>query len=365
MTSVVVGTRKGVFVLRRRGSAWRIEQAALLGDPVTMALGTRDGALLVAQDMGHFGVKMKRSRDGGATWEERPVPKYPPKPEGAEEVDPVRRQPVPWDNKRVWALEASPRSGDLWCGTIPGALFLSQDHGESWTLNRALWELPQRKDWMGGGFDDAGVASICVDPRRSDHMTIGVSTGGVWISDDGGASWRGSADGMYADYFPPERRHDPEVQDVHRLVQCPAAPDTLWVQHHNGVFRSTDAAHSWQEITTIRPAKFGFAVAVHPHDPDTAWFVPGVKDECRVPVDARLVVARTRDGARSFDMLTEGLPQSHAYDLVYRHALAVDDTGTRLAMGSTTGHLWVSENGGDAWTLVAGHLPPISCVRFG
>ena len=169
---------------------------------------------------------------------------------------------------------------------------------------------------------------------------------------------------MRAEYVPPELAHDPIAQDVHCLVQCPAAPQHMWVQHHNGVFRSTDAAQSWQEVTTIRPAKFGFAVAVHPCDPETAWFVPGVKDECRVPVDARLVVARTRDGARSFELLTNGLPQNHAYDLVYRRALAVDDTGDRLAMGSTTGHLWMTENGGDAWTLVAGHLPPINCVRF-
>jgi hypothetical protein len=77
------------------------------------------------------------------------------------------------------------------------------------------------------------------------------------------------------------------------------------------------------------------------------------------------VVARTRDGARSFDVLSDGLPQTHAYDLVYRHALAVDDTGTSLAMGSTTGHLWISENAGDNWVLVAGHLPPVNCVRFG
>ena len=137
------------------------------------------------------------------------------------------------------------------------------------------------------------------------------------------------------------------------------------MQHHNGVFRSTDAARSWQEVTTIRPSKFGFAVVVHPRDPETAWFVPAVKDECRVPVDGRLVVARTRDGARSFDVLSEGLPQSHAYDLIYRHALAVDKTGVRLAMGSTTGHLWLSENAGESWTLVASHLPPINCVRFG
>ena len=244
-------------------------------------------------------------------------------------------------------------------------VFLSKDHGESWSLNEPLWNLPERKAWMGGGFDQAGVASICVDPRGSAHLTVGVSTGGVWVSGDGGATWRAAADGMYAEYYPPERSRAPEVQDVHRLVQCQAAPDTMWVQHHNGVFRSTDAARSWQEVTTIRPAKFGFAVAVHPKDPDTAWFVPGVKDECRIPVDARMVVARTRDGARSFDVLSDGLPQTHAYDLVYRHGLAVDDTGTCLAMGSTTGHLWISENAGDNWALVAGHLPPVNCVRFG
>ena len=153
-----------------------------------------------------------------------------------------------------------------------------------------------------------------------------MSTGGVWVTEDGGATWRPSSSGMYAEYMPPQRREDPVAQDVHRLVQCPAAPDAFWVQHHNGVFRSTDGARTWQDVTTIRPSKFGFAVAVHPNDPDTAWFVPGVKDECRIPVDARLVVARTRDGARSFEVLTEGLPQHHAYDLVYRHGLAVAET---------------------------------------
>ncbi len=235
----------------------------------------------------------------------------------------------------------------------------------SWTLNDPLWNLPERKEWMGGGFDQAGVASICVDPRNADHVTVGVSTGGVWASKDSGRSWDAASEGMYAEYYPPPKHTAPQVQDVHRLVQCPAAPDTMWVQHHNGVFRSTDAARSWQEVTSIRPAKFGFAVAVHPTDPDTAWFVPGVKDECRIPVEARLVVARTRDGARSFDVLTDGLPQSHAYDLIYRHGLAVDDSGTSLAMGSTTGHLFVTQNAGDSWTLAAGHLPPINCVRFG
>ena len=123
----------------------------------------------------------------------------------------------------------------------PGALFLSKDHGKSWSLNEPLWNLPERKDWMGGGFDNAGVASICVDPRDASHITVGVSTGGVWATSDGGEHWHAASDGMHADYFPPPRHLAPEVQDIHRLVQCPAAPDTMWVQHHNGVFRSTDA----------------------------------------------------------------------------------------------------------------------------
>jgi hypothetical protein len=138
----------------------------------------------------------------------------------------------------------------------------------------------------------------------------------------------------------------------------------MWCQHHNGVFRSEDAGATWHDLPAIRPSKFGFAVAAHPHDARTAWFVPAIKDERRVPVDGKVVVARTRDGGKSFDVLTRGLPQHHAYDLVYRHALAVDDTGERLAFGSTTGGCWISEDGGDSWTSPEARLPPVSVVRF-
>jgi hypothetical protein len=151
---------------------------------------------------------------------------------------------------------------------------------------------------------------------------------------------------------------------VHRVVQCPARPESLWAQHHNAVFRSTDGAASWQDVTNVLPSVFGFAVAVHPRDPDLAWFVPAVKDECRVPVDGRVVVARTRDGGRSFDVLRKGLPQEHAYDIVYRHAFDVDDTGDVLAFGSTTGSVWVSADQGDSWATLGEHLPPVYGVRF-
>jgi hypothetical protein len=169
---------------------------------------------------------------------------------------------------------------------------------------------------------------------------------------------------MRAEYAPPEQTHDPIAQDVPCLVQCRAAPERMWVQHHNGIFASSDESQTFTEITGVEPSTFGFAVAVHPSDPDTAWFVPEIKDEKRIPREGKLVVTRTRDGGKSSEVLSKGLPQSHAYDVVYRHALALDETGERLAFGSTTGGLWVSEDQGDSWAYVTHTLPPVYAVRF-
>jgi hypothetical protein len=138
----------------------------------------------------------------------------------------------------------------------------------------------------------------------------------------------------------------------------------VWNQHHNGCFRSVDAGRTWTEITERAPSVFGFAVAAHPTDPDVAWFVPAVKDELRVPVDGRFVVSRTTDGGASFDVFGDGLPDRHAYDLVYRHGLDVDASGDVLAIGSTTGSLWTSDSAGERWDLVSANLPPIHFARF-
>lgn len=364
-----VSTRKGLFVLEREAKArWRIAATSFLGTPVSLVLpDARDGSVHAAVEHGHFGTKVHRSTDGGRTFAERTVPAYPPQPEGEVEFDPIRNRPVAWALKSIWALEAGLASqpGRLWAGTIPGGLFRSDDSGESWHLVRSLWDDPRRKKWFGGGADLPSIHSVCVDPRDGKSVTVGVSCGGSWFTADDGATWELRADGMRAAFMPPEQAYDPNIQDPHCIVQCAAAPDTLWAQHHNGIFKSTNRGRKWTEIEKAGPSTFGFAVAVHPKHPDTAWFVPGVKDEERIPVDGRVVVTRTRDGGKTFDVLREGLPQEHAYDLTYRHGLAIDATGERLAFGSTTGSLWVTENGGDAWAHVSAHLPPVFAVRFG
>lgn len=366
--SVWAATRKGLFRVAKGAGGWRIADVHFLGDPVAIVhADPRDGAVYAVIDHGHFGIKMHRSPDGGRTWTEIGVPAYPERPATATDVDAFSKKPREWKLKGIWALAAGHASqpGRVWCGTTPGGLFRSDDHGATWTLVRPLWDHPKRAEWFGGGTEVPALHSICVDPRDGNRVTVGVSCGGVWATRDGGASWDCRATGMWAAYLPPESKGDPNLQDPHCVVQCRGAPDYFWAQHHNGVFRTTDGCASWREVKAAKPSAFGFAVAVHPRDPDTAWFVPAVKDERRVPVDGKVVVSRTRDGGKSFQVLRKGLPQAHAYDLTFRHALDIDASGTRLAFGSTTGGLWVSENQGDAWTEVSSHLPPVYCVRFG
>lgn len=351
-----VATRKGLFELRRAGEGWRIERIGFLGEPVSMLLPPQDdGRMLAALNLGHFGVKLHASDDAGATWHEVATPAYPAQPEGA--AGPA------WKLVQLWSLEAA--HGTVWAGTLPGGLFRSLDFGRSWQLDEALWQRPERAEWFGGGYDVPGIHSICPHPQRSAELLVGISCGGVWLSRDGGAGWRLQAAGMRAAYLPPEQADNPNTQDPHRIVRCQAVPDVLWCQHHNGIWRSTDNARSWQEVRGVPVSAFGFALVAHPHEPGTAWFVPAQADECRVPVDAALVVNRTRDGGRSFETLRRGLPQSHCYDLVYRHGLALGSDGRTLLMGSTTGGLWSSSDGGDSWRTESLNLPPIYAVRIG
>jgi hypothetical protein len=360
---LLVSTRKGLFTVTGRGGDARITGASFVGDNVTLALvDRRDGTWYAVLDHGHFGVKLHRSSDRGATWTEIAAPAYPPRPEGLDEKDMWGRQ-IPWSLKSVWALEpALDAEGALWAGTAPGGLFRSDDRGASWQLVESLWHHPLRSKWGGGGADWPVIHSICVDPRDPRAVVVGISTGGVMRSKDGGATWTAHCAGMTNNYSPPEQASDPEGQDIHRIVQAPSRPEVFWVQHHCGAYRSGDDLESWQPLT-IEPSSFGFVVAVHPRDPDRAWFVPANSDQKRT-AHGRVVVTRTRDGGKSFEQLTAGLPQTHAYDLVYRHALDVAADGDQLAFGSTTGNLWVTADQGDSWHGVASTLPPIYAVRF-
>ena len=357
MATLWVGSRKGLFRFDETADGWTSAgPPAFLAGPVSAMLDDpRDGALYVSLYHGHFGCKLHRSDDRGKTWVELPAPAYPK----SDEPDSPALE-------FIWSFAAGggDEPGTIWAGTLPGGLFKSTDRGQTWELNEALWAVPGREKWFGAGYDHPGVHAICVDPEDSKHIVIAVSIGGIWITRDGGESWVIGGYGLRNEYMPPDQAQTPELQDAHLIAVCRADPDRIWCQHHNGIFVSDDGGVNFRESLNVKPSNFGFAVAPHPTDRDRAWFAPAQKDEFRVPVDGRLVVTETRDGGATFTSHSNGLPDRDAYDLIYRHALVIDGTGNRLAMGSTTGGLWVSGNQGAEWQLLSAHLPPIACLAF-
>jgi hypothetical protein len=356
--TIWVGTRKGLFAVKKGASGWKLGAPRFAGEPVSQfARDASTGACYAALRLGHFGVKLWKSEGSDGEWKEVAAPAFPPKPTEGEWADDT----TPWAVDMVWGLEAA--GGTLWAGCTPAGLFKSTDGAASWQLVDKLWLRPERKEWLGGGYDIPGIHSIAVDPRDAHHVTIAISCGGVWQTRDGGETWANTSKGMTADFMPPERRDEGNIQDVHRIVQCAAQPDVLWAQNHFGIYRSADGGAKWERIPAPQPTDFGFAVAVHPRDPQTAWFVPAHSDAQRIPVDGRMVATRTRDGGMSFETFGEGLPSRDAYHLVYRHGLSVSVDGDTLAMGSTTGGLWASEDAGESWQCLSRDLPPIAVVR--
>lgn len=353
---MLLGTRKGLVVYTKNGAGWNYDRTHFLGIPVTIAtIDKTSGTWWALLDHGHWGCKIHRSQDGHK-WEEIEAPKYPE----SEEM----KEGVPAATRYLWAFSnaGNGKAGDIYIGTEPGGLFHSTDNGDNFNLVRSLWDHPSReKQWFGGGRDYAGIHSICVDPRDSNHIYIGISVAGVFETRDGGKTWLPKNKGLKADFLP-----DPESeigQDPHLLVMSQKNPDVLWQQNHCGIFMTKDGGENWVDVSQKDgPANFGFAVAVHEENPEVAWVVPGISDQVRVAVDESLCVCRTDDGGKTWRDFRNGLPQKGCFDIVFRHALDVD--GETLAFGSTTGNLYMSSDLGENWKCISSNLPMVHSVEF-
>lgn len=384
---ILIGTRKGTFIAERKNAGYALRLAGHGGVSVNfLAADPNSGALWAALGFGHWGAKLSRSTDGGSSWTDATQVKYPegarylapPDPGEEGENGPERFTLRDATLLKLWVIGFG-QPGRVYVGTIPGGLFVSDDGGESFELNRPLWDHESRggdlsdgkgngkTHWFGtpaseGSEFAPGIHSIDVDPRDPNRVRVAISTAGVLETRDGGKSWQGRNTGMTNDYLP-----DPHAEwghDAHFIQCCPGTPDHVWQQNHCGVFYSADGAHTWKKVSRAEQGvHFGFPIAADDRDGGTAWVVPGVSDQQRMAIGGGLFVARTQDGGESWQQLREGLPQHNAYDVVYRHALSV--SGERVAFGSTTGNLYVSEDRGDHWTTVANNLPPIYSVRFG
>ncbi|MDP8969105.1 MAG: exo-alpha-sialidase [Actinomycetota bacterium] len=351
---VLVGTVKGVFVLRGDATRrrWQLDGPLLAGQEIAaLALAHRDGRplLLAGGHSEHWGPAVMSSDDLGRSWVEAGPVRFPVGENAAV--------------TRIWQLQPG-AGGALYAGVEPAALFVSLDGGASFELVRSLWDHPHRPQWQPGG-GGLCLHTVIEDPTSPKRLWVAISTGGVYRSSDGGETWQARNAGIATPFLPVDE--PPEFgQCVHKVDRHPTRPDTLFLQHHWGVYRSDDGGDSWHSIGDALPSDFGFPVVVDPNDADTVYVIPLASDMFRCTPDGRCRVYRTADGGATWTALTTGLPQEHAHLTVLRDAFTADDASpTGLYFGTRSGEVFSSADAGASWSTLARHLPAVLCVRAG
>jgi photosystem II stability/assembly factor-like uncharacterized protein len=349
---VFIGTRKGLFVLvagDERGD-WTIEGPHLVGWEVFHAVqDPRDGAVYAATNSFVYGATVHRSTDLGATWTR------------SEEIGLPAESDLTLE--KTWHVEPGRESeaGRLWLGGAPGVLFRSDDHGTTWqTVESVLFH--ETRDRWNPGAGGMCCHSIQLDPLTPERMYIGISAAGVFRSEDGGENWTPANQGTAADFLP--EPFVPVGQCVHKVLLHPQKPERLWQQNHCGVYRTDDRGEQWERLEgNGLPSGFGFPLALDPRDPEAAFVVPEVGAENRVTPDGRLGVYRTRDGGTSWELASNGLPEP-AWVAVMREGLSFDRLDPfGVYLGTQSGSLFVSADGGNNWSEAASQLPPILSVE--
>jgi photosystem II stability/assembly factor-like uncharacterized protein len=354
MTQLLLGTRKGLFVLEGEpGGRFEIRTRKFEGEPVEFAMrDPRSGRYFASVTSAFYGPKIWASDDPDGEWEETEGVALP---EGSENA-----------LKRIWTIVAGEADGTMYAGGDPGVLFESRDGGSTWALNRGFWEQPTRPSWQpgGGGLCLHSIVTWPGDPQR---LALGVSAVGVWLSDDGGETWRHGNKGLVARYLPEDAPEDTFDLCVHNMHRAPARPERLFMQFHGGVYRSDDAGESWVSIADGLPSDFGFPMTIDPGDPDSAFVIPLTADMDRTTPDGRVRVYETRDAGASWNARGDGLPQENAYLTILRQALdrAGDGDALQLYFGATSGDVFASGDAGATWAAAATRLPPVYSVRVG
>ncbi|MBI3269471.1 MAG: glycosyl hydrolase [Planctomycetes bacterium] len=364
---LLLGTRKGAFFLHGDAGRkqWRIEGPHFLGCVIHhLVLDPRDGrTLLMASRTGHLGPTVFRSTDWGKTWKEATTPPAFAKAHEGQEGEAV--------DHVFWLTPGHASQPGVWyAGTSPQGLFRSDDGGVTWTGVKGFNEHAMRAKWIGGmgaGTPDGPkMHSILIDPRDPNHMYIGMSGGGSFESTDAGGDWKPMNKGVAADFLPekdPEYGHDPHQMQLH-----PLRPDRLYQQNHCGIYRLDRPSDTWERIGRNMPKKvgdIGFAICLHPRDPDTVWVFPmdGTTVWPRTSPDGKPSVYRTTNGGKTWKRQDKGLPASQAWFTVKRQAFVLDqEDPVGLYFGTTSGEVWASRDEGASWRSIAAHLPHVYSV---
>ena len=383
---VLVGTRKGAFVLESDGKRkkWDVSGPHFAGWEMYHLKGSPadPNRIYASQTSGWFGQLIQRSDDGGKTWRQPGTPPGEPPAPGppkaasnkfvydasAETGKPLTTHQWydgtqrPWEFKRVWHLEPSLTDPDaVYAGVEDAALFRSTDGGENWQELAGLRGHGTGPQWQPGA-GGMCLHTIILDPSNPGRIFIAISAAGAFRTDDGGKTWKPINRGLRSQYIP-----DPNAEIghcVHHVAMHPSRPGVLFMQKHWDVMRSDNAGESWQEISGNLPTDFGFVIDVHAHEPETIYVVPIKSDSEHFVPDGKLRVFRSRSGGNEWEALTKGLPQSDCYVNVLRDAMAVDSLDKcGVYFGTSGGQVYASADAGDSWAPIVRDLPGVLSVE--
>lgn len=351
-----VGTKKGLFVAEAGKNRGRFSLRGPFGSGVSVystLIDPRGAPRMYASSCNaFFGMKVLYSTDLGNKFKETKSAPAFPKKDGRVLAN-------------IWSIEAGTAKKELWCGVEPASLFRSDDGGNSWELISSISNHKHAAHWQPGN----GGLCLHTIVRDGDRMHLGISTGGHYVSDDGGATFTASNDGVGVGFFPDP---NPEFgQCVHKIARHADAPGRLYMQNHGGwedrpgigVLRSDDHGQTWHSISDGLPSDFGFPIVVHPHSADTVYVVP-LEPMTRTCPDGKPAVYRSENAGKSWRKLSRGFPRKNSYFTVLRDAMDVDELKSpAIYFGTTTGQLWMGRDGGEEWECLFDALPPINCVK--
>ncbi len=361
---VLVGTRKGAFILTSDGKRdrWEVSGPHFAGWEMYHLKGSPadPNRIYASQSSGWFGQTMQRSNDGGKTWETVGNEfKYEGTPGTHTWYD---GSPHPWEFKRVWHLEPSLSDPDtVYAGVEDAALFRSVDGGKSWEELSGLRCHETGPSWQPGA---GGLCThtVILDPTNADRMFIAISAAGAFRTDDGARSWKPITKGLVSNYIP-----NPTAEIghcVHPVAHHRSRPNVLFMQKHWDVMRSDDAGDNWHEVSGNLPTDFGFVIDVNTNEPETIYVVPIKSDSEHYPPDGKLRVYRSRTGGNDWEPLSKGLPEKDCYVNVLRDAMAVDSLDKcGIYFGTTGGQVYASPDGGDSWQCLVHDLPAVLSVE--
>lgn len=359
---VMLGTRKGGYLLESdaRRKRWAIKGPFHPGDDVFhMAADPRHpGTVYAAVNNGWWGPMLMRSRNWGGKWTEVAVPQTPRRSEREAPVEaPSPKYPI----KNLWHIapghEEDPKT--VFLGVDPASLWRSDDEGDSWSPIRGLNEHPTREKWNPGA-GGMCLHTILLDATRPKRMTVGISAAGTFRTDDGGEHWVPTNRGVTADFLPNPRV---EVgQCVHKISADSGNPSVLYRQDHCGIYVSRNAGDSWTRVGRALSDDFGMATATAPGLPGEAFFVP-LASQARLIAGGHFQVYRWNERSRRFSPLVEKKKWPGGFGM-HREAMATDRLDAAgVYVGTTTGQLFWSADGGDRWGLVPYQFPGIHSVE--